>query len=101
MFDLPQNTDVVRIDESIELLKKYVDDPAIDPLISALEALKKDPDNKALLDAMTKAFAGLGIAQGSVLTYAPYVGLLLTDDIFGENWSTIYIKAESTVPFYS
>jgi hypothetical protein len=34
---------------------------------------------------MTAAFAGLGIAQGSVLTYAPYVGLILTDDIFGEN----------------
>ena len=27
MFDLPQNTDVVRIDESIELLKKFVNDP--------------------------------------------------------------------------
>jgi hypothetical protein len=85
MFDLPQNTDVVRIEESIELLKKFVNDPAIDPLISALDALRKDPDNKVLLDAMTESFSGLGIAQGSVLTYAPYVGLLLTDDIFGEN----------------
>ena len=85
MFDLPQTTDVARIDESIEALKKYVNDPAIEPLISALEALKKDPDNKALLEAMTAAFAGLGIAQGAVLTYAPYVGLILTDDIFGEN----------------
>ncbi len=85
MFDLPQNVDVVRIDESIELLKKFVNDPAIDPLISALEALKNDPDNKVLLEAMTETFAGLGIAQGSVLTYAPYVGLLLTDDIFGES----------------
>jgi hypothetical protein len=85
MFDLPQNTDVARIEESIESLKKYINDPAIDPLISALDTLKTDPDNKVLLDAMTKTFAGLGIAQGSVLTYAPYVGLLLTDDIFGEN----------------
>ena len=48
MFDLPQTTDVARIDESIEALKKYVNDPAIEPLISALEALKKNPDNKAL-----------------------------------------------------
>lgn len=87
MFDLPQETDVMRIDESIELLKKFVNDPAIEPLIAALEALKKDPNNKALLDTMTKAFAGLGIAQGSVLTYAPYVGLLLTDDIFGDEKS--------------
>lgn len=84
MFDLPQNVDVVRIEESIELLKKFANDPALDPLIATLEALTKDPDNKALLDAMTKTFAGLGIAQGSVLTYAPYVGLLLTDDIFGD-----------------
>jgi hypothetical protein len=85
MFDLPQTTDVARIDESIEELKKYVNDPAIEPLISALEVLKNDPDNKALLEAMTATFAGLGIAQGAVLTYAPYVGLILTDDIFGEN----------------
>ena len=85
MFDIPQNVDVVRIDESIELLKKFTNDPAIDPLIVALEALKNDPDNRLLLEAMTESFAGLGIAQGTVLTYAPYVGLLLTDDIFGEN----------------
>jgi len=85
MFDLPQQIDVERIDESIESLQKYVDDPVVEPLISVLEAIKQDPVDKSLIEVLNKTFANLGIAQGSVLTYAPYVGLILTDDIFGEN----------------
>lgn len=85
MIDIPQNIDSVRIEESIELLNQFVDDSSIEPLIAALEALKKDPDNASLLDAMTKSFAELGIVQGSVLTYAPYVGIILTDDVFGDS----------------
>lgn len=85
MMDVPQNIDSVRIDESIELLKQFVNDSSIEPLLSALEALKKDPDNESLLDAMTKTFAALGIVQGAVLTYAPYVGIILSDDIFGDS----------------
>lgn len=84
-MDVPQNIDSVRIDESIELLKQFVNDSSIEPLLSALEALKKDPDNESLLDAMTKTFAALGIVQGAVLTYAPYVGIILSDDIFGDS----------------
>jgi len=75
-----------RIDESIELLKQFINDSSIEPLIAALEALKKDPDNASLLDDLTKTFAALGIVQGSVLTYAPYVGIILSDDIFGDSF---------------
>ncbi len=84
MFDFPQNIDVVRVEESIELLKKFVNDPDIEPLIAALEALKNDPDDASFLDALNKAFAKLGVVQGAVLTYAPYVGIILSDDIFGD-----------------
>ena len=85
-MDIPQNIDSVRIGESIDLLKQFVDDSSIEPLIAALEALKKDPDNVSLLDAMTKSFSALGIVQGAVLTYAPYVGIILSDDIFGDSF---------------
>ena len=84
-MNVPQNIDSVRINESIELLNQFVNDPSIEPLLSALEALKKDPDNESLLDAMTKTFSALGIVQGAILTYAPYVGIILSDDIFGDS----------------
>lgn len=86
MMDVPQNIDSARIDESIKLLKQFINDPSIEPLIAALEALKKDPDNPLLIDTLTEAFAALGIVQGSVLTYAPYVGVILSDDIFGDSF---------------
>jgi len=85
MMDLPQKIDTTRINESIELLKQFVNDSSIDPLLAALEALKNDPDNESLLDTLTKTFAALGIVQGAVLTYAPYVGIILSDDIFGDS----------------
>lgn len=85
MLDITQSIDVVRIEESIQLLNQFLNEPAVYPLVSDLEALKNDPGNASLLDALTKTFATLGVSQGAVLTYAPYVGIILTDDIFGEN----------------
>ena len=85
-MDISKDIDVVRIEESIGLLKQFVDDPSLEPLIAALEALKNDPDNVSLLDAMTKEFSALGIIQGAILTYAPYVGIILSHDIFGDSF---------------
>jgi len=79
---MTQNIDPVKLDTSIELLKQYVKDSSIEPLISALEALKKDPDNESLFGELSDAFAALGIVQGAVLTYAPYVSSLLSNDLF-------------------
>ena len=39
-------------------------------------------DLMAPLDRLAQAFDDLGPRQGAVLTYAPYVGLLLSDDPF-------------------
>jgi len=82
MAKMTQNIDPVKLDTSIELLKQYVKDSSIEPLISALEALKKDPDNESLFGELSDAFAALGIVQGAVLTYAPYVSSLLSNDLF-------------------
>ena len=79
------NIDTVKIEISINLLKQYVNDSSIEPLISALEALKKDPDNESLLGVLGDTFAALGIIQGAVLTYAPYLSFILSDDLFGDS----------------
>ncbi len=76
--------DSMRIAESIELLNKFVDDSSIDPFIAALEALKNDTGNKSLIAQVITVWNELGITQGAVLTYAPYVWLMLSEDPFGE-----------------
>lgn len=91
-FDEPEkhrirkNTKPVRtesIDSSIRMLEQHLQDEDIEPLLAALQALKVEPNNESHLDQLVKAFDDLGQQQGAVLTYAPYIGLLLSDDPFG------------------
>ena len=70
------------IEDSIVALKQYVQDESIDPLFSVLEALKKDPGNESLLVSLSDTFMGLGIVQGAVLTYAPYLSVILSNELF-------------------
>jgi len=74
---------VESIDESIQMLEQHLDAEEIKPLLSALEALKAEPANESYFARLIKAFDDLGPRQGAVLTYAPYVSLLLSDDPFG------------------
>lgn len=79
---MTEDVDVEKIGASIEALKQYVKDASIDPLMSLLEALKQEPNNESVLLQLSDTFKALGIIQGAVLTYAPYVGLLLAYDLF-------------------
>ena len=72
-----------RVDEAIQMLERHLDVEEIKPLLTALEALKEDPENESCFDQLVKAFDDLGPRQGAVLTYAPYVSILLSDDPFG------------------
>jgi hypothetical protein len=74
---------VERVDGDIQMLRQYVKEPEVEPLITALEALKADPQSEANQVRVVEVFNGLGLWQGSVLTYAPYVGILLSDDVLG------------------
>lgn len=74
---------IVDIDNSIQMLEQYLDSEEIKPLLNALEALKKEPENKSNFAELAQAFDDLGPRQGAVLTYAPYVSILLSDDPFG------------------
>ena len=77
------NINVERVDGDIQMLRQYVNESEVEPLITALEALKTDPQSEANQMRVVEVFNGLGLWQGSVLTYAPYVGILLSDDVFG------------------
>lgn len=74
---------ITNIDSAIQMLKQYLDVEEIKPLLTALEALKVDPGNECCFDQLVKSFDDLGPRQGAVLTYAPYVSILLSDDPFG------------------
>ncbi len=84
MSNIPDNIDVKKIEISIRLLNEYVKDSSIEPLLSVLEAIKNDPDNKLLLTEFSDTWRSLGITQGAVLTYAPYISTLISDDLFGD-----------------
>ena len=71
-----------RIEEAIQMLKTHLDFGDDTPLISSLSDLHEDPTNEAFLINVINAFNELGPQQGAVLTYAPYVGMLLYDDPF-------------------
>ena len=74
------------IENAIHMLNEHVGREAIGPFLSALEALREEPLNESLLSRMVDEFEALGPRQGAVLTYAPYIGLLLSDDPFSNSY---------------
>jgi hypothetical protein len=79
-----KNVSAARVEESIEQLEKFLVSEEIKPLLSALKALKTEPQNETCFEQMANAFDDLGIMQGAVLTYAPYISILLADDPFAD-----------------
>jgi len=84
MKDVTDGIDVADIDNAIQMLNKYAREPSIKPLISILEALKQDAHNESLLAQLAETWRGLGVFQGTVLTYVPYFYTFIADDIFGD-----------------
>lgn len=76
----PVNVD--RIEQTIVMLRQYLDTTEIEGFLAALEALKASPADESCYQEFAMAFDQLGSRQGAVLTYAPYVGLLLADERF-------------------
>lgn len=66
------------------MLKQYLAEEDIAALIEVLEALAADPRNEALLGQLSDVFDGLGSLQGAVLTYAPYVSIVLAGNLFDD-----------------
>ena len=84
MNNLPEDIHVDRIEMSIRSLKQYLNEEDLAHLITILEAIKQSPHDDALLEQLSKEFAGLGILQGAVLTYAPYIADLVSDNTFDD-----------------
>ncbi len=72
--------DPVRIQESIGFLKAYLNEQDLAPLITALEALSENVEDESRLAQLSDVFNQLSVPQGAILTYAPYIGVLLSDD---------------------
>lgn len=73
---------VASIASSIRMLRQHLDIEEVEPVLVALEALQAEPDNASHFDRLLNAFDQLGSHQGAVLTYAPYLSVLLSDDPF-------------------
>ncbi len=71
------------VENAISMLETYVNNEEIQPLITALESLKQAPENHSKLVEVATVFNELGSSQGAVLTYAPYISIMLSDDPFG------------------
>ena len=78
-----KSVSIANVDSAIQMLKQHLDVEDIKPLLTALEALREGPESESCFDQLVKSFDDLGPRQGAVLTYAPYVSVLLSDDPFG------------------
>ena len=83
--DKLQSINVADIDIALQMLNKYLGTQDINPLLSALETLKTEPQNEAYQAQVINAFDDLGSLQGAALTYAPYLNIFVSDDPFGDS----------------
>jgi len=49
---------------------------------ASIEALNEEPNNESLLLELSDTFKAVGIIQAAVITYAPYISLLLPYELF-------------------
>ncbi|MEM8845357.1 MAG: hypothetical protein AAGB35_10000, partial [Pseudomonadota bacterium] len=77
-----KNVNIEGLENAINMLEIYVNHDEVQPLIVALESLKQAPQDHARLVKVATAFNELGPSQGAVLTYAPYISIMLSDDPF-------------------
>ena len=71
------------LNNAIKMLETYVNNEEVHPLIDALKLLSQAPHDHNRLVAVATVFNQLGASQGAVLTYAPYISIMLSDDPFG------------------
>ena len=80
MSDSIKAVDPQSIENSIQMLKQHLGEKEITPLLAVLEALVEDPQSETLVKQLSDVFGGLGILQGAVLTYAPCIAIVLSDN---------------------
>ena len=76
--------DPARLELSIDQLRQFVGGQELDALIAVLESLCNAPADPLLLDRLHEEFGRLGMVQGAVLTYAPYLSVILSERLFDD-----------------
>lgn len=77
MTDTPRKINPERVDTDLQMLKTYACDDSLSAFMAALESLRDEPGEESL-DNVAEEFNKLGIQQGTVLSYAQYVIVLLS-----------------------
>ena len=85
MNNIAGPVDADKLETCLLMLRANLDSAELEPLIAALEALKQAPRDQTRLARVETAFNELNILQGAVLTYAPYMSVLLSDNPFGDD----------------
>lgn len=85
MTNITKKIDAAEIGESIQFLNEYVKEAGIEPVIVALEALEKAPDNSSLLVQLEESLDNIGVLKGAVLTYAPYISFLVSSGLYDDD----------------
>lgn len=68
-----------RLAADIAMLKTYLNEDDIRPLLDSLEVLQAEPKSEIAFRKVLDVFDQLGITQGAVLTYAPYLKVVLSE----------------------
>lgn len=66
------------------MLERYLRAEDIRAVVVVLQEMQERPEDGTLLPRLSAAVEELGILQGAVLTYAPVIAGLLSDDPFGD-----------------
>ncbi len=74
--DKSVDVDIVRLNESIEILQANLDPTETEIFLSALVKLQTKPDDVKYQNNVAEAFNELGFAQSQIITYAPYISFL-------------------------
>ena len=85
MNNITNKVDAAEIESSIQMLNTYVNDASIKPVILVLESLINDPDNESLIVQLADTLNTIGVMQGAVLTYAPYISVLVSHGLFEDD----------------
>jgi hypothetical protein len=84
MAETDRGINAAKLDEAISMLEQYLGAEELEPLLGVLGELAKNPNDHALLTRLSDVVENLGVLQGAVLTYAPILVGLLSDDPFAD-----------------
>lgn len=75
--------DARRVRESIELLRLNLNEDDIAGFLQILQSIADSPAVPGNIEKLSRSLNEVNIMQGAILTYAPYVGYLLSENLVG------------------